>query len=203
MKDVIRKNRQMLGLTMKELADKVGVSEATISRWESGEIANMRRSKIASLAKALKISPLEIMGMENANVENRKEVSRIPILGSVRAGVPLEAIKDIIGYVDIDEAVSKKGQHIALKIKGDSMAPKILDGDIVIVRVQSEVESGSVGVIYINGYEATCKKIIYNETSLIIQPLNPSYDPMSFTWDEVEELPIKILGKVIELRRSF
>ncbi len=83
------------------------------------------------------------------------------------------------------------------------MSPKIEDGDVVIVRKQSEIESGEIAIVYVNGYEATCKRVITNKTGLILQPINPTHFPQSFDWSEVHELPVAIAGKVVEARRFF
>lgn len=201
MKEIIKENRLRLGLTMKELADRVGVSEATVSRWESGEISNMRRSAIVSLAKELHISPSTLMGWEEYHLPTK--TVKIPILGSVPAGVPIEAITNILGEVEIDELLTLSGKYFALKIQGDSMLPEIKDGDVVIVRQQENVENGEIAIVYVNGHDATCKKIVTTKTAIILQPLNPAFNAQSFDWEEANEIPVRIIGKVIEARRFF
>ena len=159
----IKKRRIELGLTMLQVAEMVGVSEATISRWESGDIANMKRDKIKKLAEALKVSFSYIMDddtneFDKVGTPYNPMVHKIPVLGNVAAGIPIEAIEDIVDYEEISEEMASRGQFFGLKIKGSSMEPRIKDGDVVIVRQQPEVESGDVAIVVVNGDSATCKE---------------------------------------------
>ncbi len=133
-----------------------------------------------------------------------RRVRRIPVFGNVAAGVPIDAITDIEDYEEMwDDDASKYGELFALRIKGDSMEPKISSGDIVIVRAQPDVDNGETAIVCINGDQATCKKIQKTSEGLMLLSTNPKYDPMFYTWRQVEELPITVLGKVVELRAKF
>ena len=125
----------------------------------------------------------------------------IPVLGSVAAGVPIEMIEDIVDEVEIPG--NWDGEHFGLVIKGDSMEPKISDGDIVIVKQQDDVENGQIGIITINGEDATCKRIYKYAESIVLMSTNPKYEPMEYSIEDAENLPIRILGKVVELRAKF
>lgn len=203
---VIKDRRIELGMTMNDVAKAVGVSEATVSRWESGDIANMRRDKIAKLAEVLHVSPAVIMGWEDIdnNIEPVKLSSSItiPVYGRVPAGVPIEAIESIDEYIDVPAEYSKGGKKLfGLKVKGDSMYPKYLDGDIIVVREESDCESGQDCVVYVNGYDATLKKVIKKADHIILQPLNPEYEPIMYEYND-EEHPVNIAGVVVEIRRK-
>ena len=145
--------------------------------------------------------------METSNIFGMKTIKgvRIPVLGYVRAGIPIDAIEEIIGWEEITPELASTGEFFCLEIKGDSMTPQIADGDIVVVRQQPDVESGDVGIVIVNGDEATCKKIIkYDEThSIGLVSFNASYDPMYFSETDIIEKPVAIIGKVVELRRKF
>lgn len=202
-KDIIKSKRLELGMTMKELAEKVGVSEGTISRWESGEIANMRRNVIVSLAKALSTTPAVLMGWTEPDPNEARGV-RIPVLGRVVAGIPLEAITDIIDYEEIPAQMAKSGTYFALQVKGRSMEPTLHEGDVVIVRQQPEMENGEIAIVLINGDEATVKEVKESPEGLTLIGHNVAiYSPHFYNRKEIEELPIQILGKVVELRRKF
>lgn len=204
MKNIIKERRTELGLTMKELSDLVGVSEATISRWESGNIANMRRDRIAALASALMLSPIDIMSGDNHDFE--KKISKgvkIPVLGYVKAGIPIEAVEEILDYEEITAEMASQGEFFGLTIKGDSMEPKFSEGDVVIVRKQETIENGDIAVVLINGDEATVKKFYRTDAGIKLVSTNPKYDPFFFTPDEVNSLPVQIIGKVVELRAKF
>lgn len=204
MKNLLKERRLELGLTMLQVANAVGVSEATVSRWESGNIANMRRDRIAKLAKILQLRPSAIMGLDG-DEENHVITSgvKIPVLGYVKAGIPIEAVEDIIDYEEIPQKMADNGEYFALSIKGDSMEPKISEGDVVIVRKQSYVENGETAVVLINGSDATVKKFYKTDHGIKLVSTNPTYDPFFFTPDEVVKLPITVIGKVVELRAKF
>ncbi len=200
----LKERRKELNLTMLQVAEYVGVSEATISRWESGNIANMRRDKIAKLAKILEVRPTAIMGIEeDIKKSNSTKAVRIPVLGYVRAGVPIEAVEEILDYEEISTEMARRGEFFALKIKGDSMEPLIFDGDTVIIRKQETVENGNLAVVLINGNDATVKKFYSSEQGVKLISFNTKYEPFLFTPSEVEALPVTVVGKVEELRRKF
>lgn len=200
----INERRKQLNLTLKEIADYVGVSEATVSRWESGNIANMRRDRIAALAQILKVSPIDIMGVtDDDNYDDSIKSVQIPVLGYVKAGIPMTAIENIIDYEEISQEQARTGEFFGLQIKGDSMEPKISDGDVVIVRKQETVENGEIAVVLINGDDATVKKFYKTDAGIKLVSTNPTYDPFFFTPDEVNTLPVSVIGKVVELRAKF
>lgn len=130
---------------------------------------------------------------------------RIPVLGAVPAGIPLEAIEDIVDWEEIPASMcAGDREYFALEVKGDSMWPDYLPGDIVIVRKTPCCESGDICVVYVNGYDATLKQVKLGEDgSLSIIPKNPSYPPRTFTRDEVQSMPVSIAGVVVELRRKI
>lgn len=182
---------------MAEVAKLVGVSEGTVSRWESGIISNMRRDKVFALSKVLDMNPIDVMQLRNENEEAAHR--RIPVLGTVTAGKPIDRIEYIDGYELIPAEWS--GEHFALRIKGNSMEPKISDGDVVIVKRQASAEDGQIVIAAVNGDEATCKMFRRVSNTVILQPLNPAYTPI--VWDGKSGPAIKILGKVVELRSRF
>lgn len=129
---------------------------------------------------------------------------RIPVLGRVAAGIPIDAVEEIIDFEEIHPDMAATGEFFALKIKGDSMEPRISEGDVVIVREQSDVESGDVAIILVNGDDATVKKLMkYDNGTISLVSFNPAYQPMVFTPQQVKELPVEVIGKVVELRGKF
>ena len=130
---------------------------------------------------------------------------RIPVLGSVPAGIPLEAVEDVIDWEELPQSMVTGGrEYFALQVKGDSMWPDYLPGDVVIVRRQPTCLSGEDCVVYVNGYDATLKQVRLDEIdhSLTIIPRNQSYPPRTFTQEEIQSLPVSIAGVVVELRRK-
>lgn len=185
--------RKALGLTQAELGKKLKLSESTISLYESGKrFPDLSTLKAISTVLQTPISIL--MGEKIKGV-------KIPVLGTVPAGIPLEAITDIVDYEEISPALASCGDYFALKIKGNSMSPRICDGDIVIVKKQESVDNGDVAIIVVNGYEATCKEVrIYKNGITLVGWNVAEFSPLFYTNDDIENLPIKILGRVVEVR---
>lgn len=198
----MKERRLQLNKTLEEVGSVVGVSKATIQRYEKGAITNIPSDKIEKIAKALSTTPAFLMGWEDKS--NRLKGVRIPILGRVVAGIPLEAITDIEGYEEITPKMASLGEYFALKIKGHSMEPQILDNDVVICKCQSDVESGDIAIILVNGDEATCKQIKKSQEGVTLIGFNPVvYPPHFYSNKEIETLPVNVIGKVVELRRSL
>jgi hypothetical protein len=206
---LIRDRRTELRITQKEVADFVGVSEATVSRWESGHIDNMRRDRIAALSKILRLSPLDIMGIGNNDLSfspppaspSKEKTIRIPILGRVAAGNPIGAIEEIIGWEEIPKKLAAGSTCFALRVCGRSMEPRILAGDTVIIRQQPDVNSGDIAVVLVGGEEATVKRVKKQKDGIILVATNTTvYEPHFYSNQEIKDLPIQILGKVVEVR---
>lgn len=210
---LIYDRRTELGITQKEVADFVGVSEATVSRWESGHIDNMRRDRIAALSKILRLSPLAIMGIDDTDLSTRlpnmvpidARTFRVPIVGRVAAGRPIVADEEIIGYEYIDNKYSKDGhEYFGLRIVGKSMEPTIMDGDIVIVRRQNYVENGEIAIVLIDGEEATAKEVKESADGITLIGHNAAvYTPHFYSAQEVKNLPVQIIGRVVQSIRKF
>ena len=200
-KDRLRKLRTENNMTLQELGDKVGLGREAIYKYEKGIVVNPKRDFIAKLAKIFNVSPSYLLGFED---KVSTSAVRIPVLGRVVAGTPIEATEDILGYEEITEHMANKGEYFALRIKGDSMLPNICDGDTVIVRKQETVENGDVAIVLVDGNDATCKKVKFNANGITLIGYNASvYEPHYYTNEEILSLPIQVIGKVVELRRSL
>ena len=127
----------------------------------------------------------------------------IPVLGRVAAGIPIEALENIEDYEEISMDMAMRGEHFALRISGDSMEPRILDGDVVIVKRQDVCNTGDIAVVLVNGSDATVKRIKKEPEGLILIPNNAAYEPMFYSNEQIESLPVRVLGKVVELRRKL
>ena len=211
----IKARRKELGLSVDALAELVGVNRATVYRYEGDEIKSMGTETLVPLAKALRTTPAWLMGWTDndeprssgqpvplAQVAPSKGV-RIPVFGTVRAGIPLDAITDILDYEEIPQEMAAGGEYFGLRVKGDSMLPDIREDDIVIVRQQPDVENGDTAIVLINGDEATVKRVTKSSAGLTLIPANSQYAPMVYSMLDVATLPVKILGKVVEIRRRL
>lgn len=206
----IKERREDLGLTQEQLAQKLGYkSKTTINKIEKG-INDITQSKVMAFADVLNTTPAYLMGWneslngtiiftDNKAPSIKKGVS-INVLGRVVAGIPIEAIEEIIDTEEITEDMAKTGNFFGLQIHGNSMEPRIYEGDVVIVRQQEDAESGDVVIAMVNGDDATCKRLRKYRDGIELVPNNPSYDPMFFSNEDIMTKPVKIIGKVVELR---
>lgn len=187
--------------TQADVAKAIGVDRTTYAKYESGA-SEPSIEMIQRMAKHYNVSVSYIMGEVEASDSSR--YIRIPVLGRVAAGIPIDAIEEIIDYEDISvETATSGAEYFGLQIKGDSMEPKISDGDIVIVRKQPDVDSGEIAVVLVNGNDATVKKIKKSSAGITLIANNPAYDPMFYSNEDVEKLPVAILGRVVELRAKI
>lgn len=200
----IKLKREELKMSQDELAKKLGYkSRSSINKIEIGE-NDIPQSKIKAFAKVLNTTPAYLMGWDEPNQKNLTQGVKVPVLGRVVAGIPLEAVTEILDYEELHPNVAKTGEFFALQIKGNSMSPRICDGDVVIVKRQNTVESGDIAIVLINGDEATVKKVKLDENGIMLIAFNSDvYEPHFYSNEEIKTLPIEILGKVVELRGKF
>ncbi len=191
-----------------ELSEKTGIDKSKISSYMSGRY-KAKQDGVYLLAKVLNVNEAWLMGCDIPMERNIKldklgnPVISIPILGTVKAGYNYLAQENWIGTIDIDEKLKESGELFALKIHGDSMSPVLIEDDIVIVKKQDDFENGDIVVALINGDEATIKKGKKSDNSVLLQPLNPNYEPLIFTKEEMKSIPVIIVGIVKQLKREF
>ena len=213
----LKELRKAKKMSQESLASILGVTQATLSGWEN-EKYEIDNKSLMKCSEIFGVSIDYILGNIDEETHNilyklagekydlehpPKKGIKIPVLGNVAAGIPIEAIEDIVDYEEISEEMASRGEYFGLKIKGSSMEPRIKDSDVVIVRQQPEVESGDVAIVLVNGDSATCKKVVINDNGITLIPFNPTYDPVFYTAEQVKNLPVRIIGKVVELRGKF
>lgn len=191
--------RKAKGLTQIEVADLIGLSQSAYSYWENGK-ARIDNESLAKLSALFGVSVDYLLGNDDL-----PDAVRIPVFSRVAAGIPIEAIEDIVDWEEIPRALcSGERQYFALRVSGDSMWPDYLQDDTVIVRRQDTCESGDDCVVYVNSTDATLKQVkLGNHGELTLIPRNQSYPPRTFTAQEVTELPVTIAGVVVEMRRKM
>lgn len=195
----IKDRRNELGIKQAELAKAINVSQPTLSEYENGKY-EPDSATLRKLAQELETTVDYLVG---GPPPEKMSGVRIPVLGDVAAGIPIEAITDIVDYEEIDAALARSGDFFGLRIKGDSMEPRMREGDVVIVRQQETVETGDTVVVLINGNSATVKKIKYGPDGITLLPTNPAHDPLFYSAAEVEQLPVRVIGRVVELRAKY
>lgn len=199
----LKEARKAAGYTQIEVSKEIGLSQSQYSAWENGH-AKIDGMSLSKLATMFGVTTDYLVGKDDVYGSTVASV-RIPVLGSVPAGIPLEAIEEIVDWEEISPDMCSGGrEYFALQVNGDSMWPDYLPGDTVIVRKTPCCESGDDCVVYINGYDATLKQVKKLENGdLVIIPRNTSYPPRTYSAEEVRNLPVSIAGVVVELRRKL
>lgn len=194
--------------SLNKFCEKINIPRSTLQSIFNRGINNANIDNIIKICNELSISVDRLADgiveeKVSINAQNTKKSVKIKVLGKVQAGIPVEAIEDIIDEEEITEEMARTGEFFGLKIKGNSMSPGIEEGDVVIVRKQEDIESGETAIVIVNGNEATCKKIKKLGNGIMLIPANQSFEPFFYTNEEIENLPVRIIGKVVELRRKF
>ncbi|CAC5510807.1 TPA: helix-turn-helix domain-containing protein [Staphylococcus aureus] len=203
MKPDIKSRRKELNLTLEQVGDLVGVGKSTVRKWETGDIENMKRDKIVKLAKALRVSPSYIMGIEDEKPQLETiPVKKIPVVSQISAGMPIYTEENLIDYIYFaTKNLNSNKEEFGLQVSGDSMDKLFQDGDVVVVEKDSTVENGQLGVVLVNGYNGTVKRIRYNNDQIILIPEsnNPSHYPQVYGKDD----EVKIVGRVVASQKLF
>lgn len=197
---VLRSLRKQQGLTQREVADMLGIHCTTYTKYETGA-SEPSFEMLRKLTEIFGVSSDYLLGRTSGPGEKVGKLT--PVLGDVAAGIPIEAITDILDYEEIDAALARTGEFFGLRIKGASMEPRMREGDVVIVRQQETADTGDTVVALVNGDSATVKKIKYGQDGITLLPTNPAYDPLFYSAAEVESLPVRIIGRVVELRAKY
>lgn len=192
------------GKTQVDLIKDLGITRSAISTWVNGTRLP-RMDKVDMLAKYFncKRSDLIEEPKEEAPAPPARKGVTIKVLGRVAAGIPIDAIEDIIDEEEIPEEMARTGEYFGLKIKGDSMSPMIIDGDIVIVRKQEDADTDDIVIAIVNGNDGCCKKLRKLSNGVMLISINPSYEPMIFTQADIDTIPVRIIGRVVEHRRKY
>ena len=199
--DQMRRYRKQCGYSQKDLASQLFVTQQAVGKWERGE-ATPNPETVLKIAKILGITTDQLLG--DTATPASTGGTWVPVLGDVAAGIPIEAVENIVDYEEIDSSMASTGEFFGLRIKGSYMEPRIRDGDVVIVRRQEDAETSDTAVILVNGDSATVKRIKKEpDGSLWLLPNNPAYDPQHYSPAEIATLPVRIIGKVVELRGKF
>ena len=189
------------------LMEKLGLkSKSTIYRYMNAEMTP-KLTTVKAIADIYNVNPVWLMGWDvEKKIQNLTPANaskRIFVYGLIPAGIPIECIEDILDTEEIPIDMLRGGKEFfGLRVKGDSMSPDYLDADTLIVQRQDDCEIGDDCIVMVNGNDGTFKRVFKTEQGIVLQPLNPSYSPMVYTNEQIKELPVRIIGKVVELRRK-
>lgn len=217
-KQVMAQNIKMYmedkGISRKEFCKRLGLAYSTVTDWLNAE-KYPRIDKIERMANFFGVSKADLVEPHTTDHSHPNQPTvvtdkqtehgvRIPVLGRVVAGIPIEAIEEIIDWEEIPQKLAASGKFFALRVCGHSMEPGILEGDIVIVRQQEDVDNYDTAIVLVNGDEATVKRVKKQKEGITLIATNTSvYEPHFYSNQEIHDLPVKILGKVVEMRRKL
>lgn len=208
-------------ISLREVYKRTGITFSHLSMIENGK-RNVTPALLKNLAQLYNVDYIDLYEkagyidlIKNDDTNLLKKIGaiplsqnpnivKIPILGTVKAGYDYLAQENIIGNIDVENSLVGDGtEYFALQVKGDSMSPIFIEGDIVIIKKQNDCENNQIAIVIVNGEEGTIKKVRKTEQGIILQPLNPAYAPMIFTNEEIKSMPITIVGIVKQLKREF
>ena len=207
----IKRLRKQQRLSVDDIAQKLGISRATYYRYENQDVEKLPITILKPLSNIFNTTPAYLMGWSedvssssDTTINFQPKGVQIPVLGYVIAGVPISATEDILGYEEIPKKLADTGDFFALRIKGASMEPQFFEGDVVIVRQQSDVNDNDIAIVLVNGDEATVKQIKKSDAGITLIGFNVSvYPPHFYSNKDIEERPISIIGKVVQVRRDY
>lgn len=189
-------------MTQLDLAKRLNVGTTSVSNWCNG-LKSPRMDKVDAMCKLFNCSRTDLMEDNTSLSTSRKRGVVVKVLGRVAAGIPIEAVEDVVDTEEITEEMASTGTYFGLQIKGDSMEPRMCSGDVVIVRQQDDAESGDIVIAMVNGDDATCKRLRKYRDGIELISNNPAYPPMFYSNEDIEKKPVRIIGKVVELRGKF
>ena len=221
--EIIKEYRAKHNLSLQDFADKIGTSRSYIHMLEKNinpstnkpinpsietlkSLANAMDLDVDTLLKKLDDNQLIFLNEEKYKEQFNTSTSTAVVLvyGTIPAGIPMECIEDILDTEEIPASMLKGGkQYFGLKVKGNSMFPAYLNGDTVIFEKVDDCESGQDCVVMVNGNDGTFKRVLKNKNGIILQPLNSEYEPLVFTNEQINNLPVKIIGIAKEIRRKI
>lgn len=201
--DNLRKAMEKAEINATELSEKTGISKSTISRYLSGGYI-AKQKNLLKLSLALQVEPKFLFSDAVEELDANLKVYSIPIVGKVVACTPIDAIENITDYIRVTNPAAADGSYYALHVTGASMEPEMREGDLVIVHKQDYFDSGDICIVLVNGDEATVKKVIKSDQGITLIGFNATvYPPHFYNVRQVEELPVRVIGKVKEVRRSY
>ena len=201
----LKQLRKEKNINQRELAKYLKVAPSTISMYENGQ-REPNFEVLEVLADFFNVDMNYLLGKTDKTTKliiDKPQGLKIPVLGTVAAGIPISAVEDILDYEEVPQSWESQGEFFALKIKGDSMEPRMESGDVVIVKQQSDANSGDTVIVLVNGDDATCKRLQKTDNGIMLVSTNPKYPPMFYSLEDIQTKPVVILGKVVELRQKY
>lgn len=201
--NVLKNLRESIGMNQEELSEKFGISKSTIGMYETNK-REPNFELLKEFANFFNVSTDYLLEQIKKDDLANFDIIQIPLLGKIQAGVPTEMFLDIIDYIDIPADMARGNKELfALKTKGKSMEPNFIEGDILIFEKTEDCENGQFCAVAVNGDDATFKKVTKTDAGIMLQPLNPAFETKFYTNDQIDSLPVTIIGVLKQIRRNF
>ena len=201
--DRLKGLRKQNHMTQTALAERLNVTQTAISQWETDR-TRPDQELLGKIASIFSVSVDYLLGENTDKNGDSSDYFRVPVFGSIPAGVPIEAIEDIEGYVEMQSVPGYNNREFfALRLSGNSMSPEYRNGDVVIFHAQETCESGQDCGVIVDNEDATFKRVRFSEKGLILQPLNPDYEPIVFSNRDLDGDTVRVLGIGWEVRRKL
>lgn len=201
--NVLKNLRVSKGLSQEELSNKFGVSTSTIGMYETNK-REPNFDLLKEFANFFNVSTDYLLEQIKKDDLTNSDIVQIPLLGKIAAGYPTEMFADVIDYIDIPADMARGNKELfALKTKGKSMEPNFIEGDILIFEKTEDCENGQFCAVAVNGDDATFKKVTKTDAGIMLQPLNPAFETKFYTNDQIDSLPVTIIGVLKQIRRNF
>ena len=201
--NVLKNLRESIGMNQEELSEKFGISKSTIGMYETNK-REPNFELLKEFAKFFNVSTDYLLEQIKKDDLANFDIIQIPLLGKIQAGVPTEMFLDIIDYIDIPADMARGNKELfALKTKGKSMEPNFIEGDILIFEKTEDCENGQFCAVAVNGDDATFKKVTKTDAGIMLQPLNPDFETKFYTNEQIDSLPVTIIGVLKQIRRNF
>lgn len=189
------------GINVTEMCRASGVNRSSLGDIKQGRKKTLSASNLSKIADYFGVT-IEFLLGKTTSVETNGKIS-VPVYGRIAAGFPSDMVADIEDYEEISAEMAKNGEYFCLRIHGDSMSPLFVEGDVIVIRKQETCEDNDICAVAVNGEYATCKRVLRVQKGILLVAENEAYEPMFFSNKQIENLPVAILGKVVELRRKF
>lgn len=201
--NVLKNLRVSKGLSQEELSNKFGVSTSTIGMYETNK-REPNFDLLKEFANFFNVSTDYLLEQIKKDDLTNSDIVQIPLLGKIAAGYPTQMFADVIDYIDIPADMTRGNKELfALKTKGKSMEPNFIEGDILIFEKTEDCENGQFCAVAVNGDDATFKKVTKTDAGIMLQPLNPDFETKFYTNEQIDSLPVTIIGVLKQIRRNF
>lgn len=196
----LRKQAAIAGENQPDIAEVFGVTKSAVNSYFTGT-KMPRMDRIKKLAEHFGCNVSDLI--DDKTVEDQITAVAIPVLGTVPAGVPIEAIQDILGYEEIPKIMADTGEFFCLRVEGNSMYPLLYSGETIVIRKQETADNGDIVVALVDNEDTTVKRLKKVSDGIILEAENPEYNSLYFSEKQIQNEKVKIIGKAVESRKKL